>query len=54
MKNKNILIGVLSFIIVVLAGLCVYLLFIKKDEVGNNNQNNTFDNGNNSYNNINN
>ncbi len=35
-KSKNILIGVLAFIIVVLIGLYVYLLFIKKDEVGNN------------------
>ena len=31
-KGKNIIIGILALIIVVLAGLCVYLLFIKNDD----------------------
>ena len=44
-NNNGIILGVMAFIIIILAGLCIYLLFIKKDEgvVDNNNnkQNNT-------------
>ena len=39
MKGKSTIIGVLALIVVVLAGLCIYLLFIKKKE---NKYNNTF------------
>lgn len=55
-SNNGIIIGVMAFIIIVLAGLCIYLLFIKKDEgvVDNNNQNNVVDSGNDNYTNNNN
>ena len=40
-SNNGIIIGVMAFIIIALAGLCIYLLFIKKNEsvVDNNNNN---------------
>lgn len=42
-KNKNILIGVLVAVIVILAGLCIYLLFVKKDSEVVAESNNSFD-----------